>query len=501
MLHYFDISKWKLSILSGILIGLAYPPSPLGFLAWFGLIPLIHIILNSSIFNSLKYSYVTGLIVNSITVYWFGLNSGAGFATAIISMIAAILYLSIFWLILGLVCSWYHQKTGYGLFVFSLLWVSIEYLRSFGPLSFPWINLGLTQTFSLPLIQIADVTGTMGISFWIVMLNIIIYLAINSKRIEKKILSIGVLLLTVIFLLGFFRISIIQNKDILNNISTAIVQPNIDPNLKWEENFRDRIFNTMDSLHIKAIEHNPDFILWPEAALPTYLRLNYSTKRSILKKVKESNIPLLTGTPDRNKRNGGQIDYYNAAMLIKPDGSTKMYYKMHLVPFAESIPFANYFSALKKLNFGQANFKAGSKYTIFNVKNIPFANLICYESSIPKIVRKFVNLGAKFITIETNDSWCGHSSGVYQHFQIAKLRAVENRIPIARSANTGISALILPTGRVDRKIPFDKQEILVASVPIRNISSFYTKYGDWFALICTLILIITILPVWFQKKS
>ena len=167
MLHYFDISKWKLSILSGILIGLAYPPSPLGFLAWFGLIPLIHIILKSSIFDSLKYSYVTGLIVNSITVYWFGLNSGAGFTTAIISMIAAILYLSIFWLILGLVCSWYHQKTGYGLFVFPLLWVSIEYLRSFGPLSFPWINLGLTQTFSLPLIQIADVTGTMGISFWI----------------------------------------------------------------------------------------------------------------------------------------------------------------------------------------------------------------------------------------------------------------------------------------------------------------------------------------------
>ena len=212
MLHYFDISKWKLSILSGILIGLAYPPSPLGFLAWFGLIPLIHIILKS---------YVTGLIVNIITVYWFGLNSGAGFTTAIISMIAAILYLSIFWLILGLVCSWYHQKTGYGLFVFPLLWVSIEYLRSFGPLSFPWINLGLTQTFSLPLIQIADVTGTMGISFWIVMLNIIIYLAINSKRIEKKILSIGVLLLLVIFLLGFFRISIIQNQDILHSMSQA----------------------------------------------------------------------------------------------------------------------------------------------------------------------------------------------------------------------------------------------------------------------------------------
>ena len=501
MSNFLHISKWKLSLLSGLLIGLAYPPSPLGFLAWFGLIPLIHILLNSSISDSLKWSLITGIIVNSITVYWFGLNSGAGFTSAIISMIAAIMYLSIFWVILGLVSNWYHKKTGYGLSIFPLLWVSIEYLRSFGPLSFPWINLGLTQTFSLPLIQIADVTGSMGISFWVVMLNIIIYTAVYSKIMDKKIIVFATFILLVIFLLGSFRISFIQNKDSINEISTAIVQPNIDPNLKWEESFRDRIFNTMDSLHNEAIKLNPDFILWPEAALPTYLRLNNSTKRSILQKVKESNIPLLTGTPDRIKSKSNQLDYYNAAMFIKPDGSIKMYYKMHLVPFAENIPLSNYFSVLKKLNFGQANFTSGSEFTIFKVNNIPFANLICYESSIPRLARKFVNLGAKFITIETNDSWCGHSSGVYQHFEIAKLRAVENRIPIARSANTGISALILPTGKVNKKIPFDKQEIFIASMPIRNISSFYTKYGDWFALICTLISVITILFIWFQKRS
>ena len=501
MSNFLDISKWKLSVLSGILIGLSYPPSPLGILAWFGLVPLIHILLNTSIVNSMKWSFITGIIVNVITVYWFGLNSGAGLVPAIISMIAAILYLSIFWMLLGFLSSWHHKMTGYGLSLLPLLWVSIEYLRSFGPLSFPWINLALTQTFSLPLIQIADVTGSMGISFWIVVLNVIIYIAINSKSVEKNILSIGALLLLVIFLLGFFRISSIQNRYTENEVRVAIVQPNIDPNLKWEQNFRDRIFNTMDSLHNVAIKLDPDFILWPEAALPTYLRINYSNRRSILQKVKKSNIPLLTGTPDRIKGRDNQIDYYNAAMFIKPDGSTKMYYKMHLVPFAESIPLSNYFSVLKKLNFGQANFTSGSEYTIFKVKNIPFANLICYESSIPKLARKFVNLGAKFITIETNDSWCGHSSGVYQHFEIAKLRAVENRIPIARSANTGISALILPTGKVNKKIPFDEQEIFIANMPIRNISSFYTKYGDWFALICTLISVITILFIWFQKRS
>ena len=501
MSNFLDISKWKLSVLSGILIGLSYPPSPLGLLAWFGLIPLIHILLNTSIVNSMKWSFITGIIVNVITVYWFGLNSGAGLVPAIISMIAAILYLSIFWMLLGFLSSWHHKMTGYGLSLLPLLWVSIEYLRSFGPLSFPWINLALTQTFSLSLIQIADVTGSMGISFWIVVLNVIIYIAINSKGAEKIILFIGALLLLIIFLLGFFRISSIQNRYTENEVRVAIVQPNIDPNLKWEQNFRDRIFNTMDSLHNVAIKLDPDFILWPEAALPTYLRINYSNRRSILQKVKKSNIPLLTGTPDRIKGRDNQIDYYNAAMFIKPDGSTKMYYKIHLVPFAESIPFSNYFPFLKKLNFGQANFTAGSEYTIFNVDNFAFANLICYESSIPKIARKFVNLGAKFITIETNDSWCGHSSGVYQHFQIAKIRAVENRIPIARSANTGVSALILPTGKVNKKIPFNKQEVFLASIPIKNIPSFYTKYGDWFALICTLISVITLFFGWFQKRS
>ena len=101
MSNFLDISKWKLSVLSGILIGLSYPPSPLGLLAWFGLIPLIHILLNASIVNSMKWSFITGIIVNVITVYWFGLNSGAGLVPAIISMIAAILYLSIFWMILG----------------------------------------------------------------------------------------------------------------------------------------------------------------------------------------------------------------------------------------------------------------------------------------------------------------------------------------------------------------------------------------------------------------
>ena len=158
----------------------------------------------------------------------------------------------------------------------------MEYVRSFGPLAFPWINLALTQTFSLPLLQIADVTGSMGISFWIVLINTILYAGYGSRSGLKTSLQIITLLLVLISSLGVYRISSIRNENIVDQISTAIVQPNIDPNQKWEADFRDRIFDIMDSLHTASIDLQPDFILWPEAALPVYLRINYAARRPIL---------------------------------------------------------------------------------------------------------------------------------------------------------------------------------------------------------------------------
>ena len=487
---FLDLPKWQLALLSGVLIGAAYPPSPLGFLAWFGFVPLIHLLYNASPVEGAKWSFLTGVTVNIITVYWFGLNSGAGLFPVFLSLTGAVLYLSIYWIIFGMCTSWYHQRTGYGLAVLPIFWVGMEYIRSYGPLAFPWINLALTQTFSLPLLQIADVTGSTGISFWIVLINAILYAGYGSSIGLKNSLKIVTLLLVLISSLGVYRISSIRNETIVDQISIAIVQPNIDPNQKWEADFRDKIFDIMDSLHTESIDLQPDLILWPEAALPVYLRITYAARRPILRKVRDSGIPLLTGTPDRINRENNERDYYNGALYFTPDGSMKMYYKMHLVPFAEYIPFSEKFPILKRLNFGQGNFTSGRDFTLFEVDSVPFGNLICYESSIPTIVSQFVRHGAKFLSIETNDSWCGHTSGVYQHFQIARLRAVENRVAIARSANTGISSLILPTGEIAKKIPYNEQKIILAEIPIRDLASFYMRFGELFAIICSLISII-----------
>jgi apolipoprotein N-acyltransferase len=177
-------------------------------------------------------------------------------------------------------------------------------------------------------------------------------------------------------------------------------------------------------------------------------------------------------------------------MFLTQNHKYILYNKLHLVPFAEYIPLSGQFPSLKNLNFGQGNFSHGTEYTVFKWKNTKFSNLICYESSIPKIVRKFIQNGANLITIQTNDGWLGKSAGPYQHYDIAKIRAIENRVPVIRSANTGISGLILANGISINEQPVGKTAVFTVSVPIGEAGSFYSQYGDVFALICFVIFLL-----------
>ena len=159
-----------------------------------------------------------------------------------------------------------------------------------------------------------------------------------------------------------------------------------------------------------------------------------------------SGIPTLIGTVDRVFSVEEGNKYYNSSILFMPNNDIQIYNKIFLVPFAEYVPFSEKFSFLKKLNFGQGNFSQGSKISVFDLKEVRIANLICYESSIPRLVGEFVKKDVDFLTIQTNDGYLGNSAGPYQHYNIAKIRAIENRIPIVRSGNTGISGMILPNG-------------------------------------------------------
>ena len=486
MNFFFNLKPWIQVLISGFITGLSFHPFNLGFFSWFSLVPLFHIFLISNFKQSLINGYFFGLSFNLTAFYWIGSNSGADSLTVLGSLIAATSYLAIFWSFGGFLFSLLpkERKVETGSILFPFLIVSIEWFRSFGPLGFPWANLALSQSKYNFFIQYIDFTGSYGVSFIVVILNVIFYHIIQNKISLKN----GLLFIIIIFFCVSItgRVRIHNLSSINKTVDVAIVQPNVDPNIKWQN--KQRIISFMDSLHLEAVKLDPDLVIFPETALPSYLVRDNRTRNMLQATVNKYNIPLLTGTIhtsfEMNKRH-----YFNSSMFIKPMEKFNLYSKIHLVPFAEYDLIPSFFHPLSKLNINidRGNFKAGDNYKVFEFNEFLFSNLICYESSIPNVSRKFVRQGAEFLVIQANDGWLKGSYGPYQHFELARLRAIENRIPIIRSANTGISGVISPNGKTQNKISIDQEKIIMETVNLVESGSFYTKFGDIFALFCFLI--------------
>jgi apolipoprotein N-acyltransferase len=179
-----------------------------------------------------------------------------------------------------------------------------------------------------------------------------------------------------------------------------------------------------------------------------------------------------------------------------------MYEKIHLVPFAEYDLFPGLFHPLENLNLNidRGVFQGGKDYKVFKWNQVQFSDLICYESSLPRYARQFVQNGADILMIQANDGWLGESAGPYQHFELARLRAIENRIPVVRSGNTGISGVILPTGEVQRKVPLGIALVFMENIPLYTPGSFYSHYGDVFAVI-SFVIFLFLGPVSCLKKQ
>ena len=495
MISLFNRSPFQLAIISGILIGISYPPIP-GVTAWFGFVPLIHIWLNESPKESARWSFLSAVIANFISFYWIGLNSGATLFPVLLSLISCVIYLSSMWAIIGWSIAFLEKRSANALAMIPFIWVTFEWLRSFGPLGFPWANLAITQTKFLPILQIIDTTGSEGVGFWVLLLNTLIYLLFRYNNLNKKFVSILAIVFLIPWTFGTLRFQSFEKKEHPNTRNVSAIQPNINPNQKWDVRFRDRLYTIMDSLNLEAYSYNPDLVLWPEAALPAYMRVS-SLRNKYESLVDKTNIPLLMGTVDYSYELNERLSYNGAIYFGLKDN--KIYHKNFLVPFAEYIPLSNHFKILKKLNFGQANFSHGKSFTTFPIDTVQFGNLICYESSHPFVTRRFMQNGAKFLTIEANDAWLRNSSGVRQHFELAILRAIEQRVGIVRSANTGISGVIQPSGRVDHRVPFGAQEVFNGRVILNDKITFYGTFGSIFSQLCFIITLIQF--IWLIKRQ
>ena len=317
---------------------------------------------------------------------------------------------------------------------------------------------------------------------------------------------------------------ILRDTDSKNKtIKIALLQGNIDPFEKWEENQEEKNFQIYEDLIRKTLPDNPDIVVLPETAMPFYLRYETSYLRRLRFLADSIQIPILTGTLDFKYQEENRYSYFNAAMLIEPFSLRLQHYsKFKLVPFSERVPYKNMFPfnllkhALYDMALGIGDFSRGKEYTIFTVKEksekktiiedgtpnrqYTFSCPICFESVFPNFVRNFVHNGVDFLTIITNDAWFGKTSAPFQHTQIAAFRSIENRISIARCANTGISCFIDPYGRVSQRTGLFKEAAIVSDIALRHSTTFYTRYGDVFAQFFSVITILALLFAILKNK-
>jgi apolipoprotein N-acyltransferase len=490
---------WHLVVFSAFLMSLAYPPLPFGFVIYFALVPLLFALEGKGLSDALKIGYVFGLVSNSLLLFWIGWATVPGAIAAIILLCLYTAFLSWFYVLV-------HRKWGTNsLFLLPFLWVAMEYVRSLTEISFPWLNLAYTQTYYSKLIQYASFTGNYAVSFWIVCLNLIIYLVIKHRRRVVLGFSIFAVLIVLSYIYGWheFRVlsAVMSEKTEGNAIKIALLQGNIEPKVKWDERFLDYNIQTFVDMSKEAAKADLDLILWPETAAPCYLASESFYMNKVRATSDSLNVPLLVGTNDYEFTEEARISYYNSAFLFKPEGGyPEIYNKIHLVPFSEKIPYDEKLRISDKVQLGQSDFSSGKDLTIFQIFKGRFATLICFESVYPDLVRDFVKKGTDFLVNITNDGWFGKTHGPFQHAQIAVFRAIENRISIARCANTGVSMFIDPLGRVKKATKIYVRTTVIDQIPSKLEDTFYTRHGDWFAQGCFLVSLFGIVTSLIKRR-
>jgi len=526
-LFKFDFQKLNkknisLAILSGIMIGISFPPIPLPILIFFSFVPFFFLFeIKNTLGDINRISYLTFFVFNLITLYWVGSWTKEADPFLMISGVLLLFLNPAFYLI---PTSIYFLSTKIiskekSLLLFPIFWVFFEYIYSVTDLRFPWLTLGNSLPYFNQFIQIADVIGAYGLSLLILYINIFIYLSIKELRTTKKINYKYALIATLLFIMPIIygSVKIANQKPFVNKVTVGLIQPNLNPWDKWSGGNLDQQIDLYLDLSEKAYKQGARLIIWPESALSVYLLSgNYSEQvHKIQKFVYMNNIFLMTGMPDVNfyfdlnnapndakKLKSGDAAYtsYNSILLFSPITlEVQKYQKNLLVPFGEHVPFVEQFPFLGNLirwQVGISSWNVGKEQNVFDLSSIKVGGIICIESIYPDYVAKFVQKGADFIAVVTNDSWYGYSSGPFQHKEISVLRAIENRRSVVRAANGGISCVIDPFGRTLKKTNLFEKTILVASVPIYSEKTFYTKYPlliPYFVVLVTLIVLISVL--------
>jgi apolipoprotein N-acyltransferase len=499
------------SLLSGILFILSFPNFDFEFLAWFALVPLFYSIEGKRLYVSFKLGFLTGFAFFLGILYWIIVAvhtyGNVPFILSGLILLLLVAYLSLFIGAFTFLTRLIQMRSGIQTILFTpILWVALEYLRSFLLTGFPWAYLGHSQYLNLPFIQMADITGVYGLSFVIVSVNAALFAVLHQW--PKRAFPYKEVIITVLILLGFLIYGYVKMRHVDRmvtrspSLKVGLVQGNIDQSIKWNESFQLETLKIYRRLSMRVAEDKPDLIIWPETATPFFFQDAKGYQPIVLEIPEEANAFLLFGTPFYRVEEG-KVNYYNSAFLVSPSKQLiGRYDKIHLVPFGEYIPLKKLlFFIESSLGEGIGNFKPGKGILTLSLPQGKFGVLICFEIIFPDLCRRFVKGGADFLVTITNDAWFGRTSAPFQHLSIATFRAIENRVFIARAANTGISAFIDPKGKIVKEGDIFTEEAMNGTIRIMKEKTFYTLYGDVFAWICSGFSIFFLFHALIRKKT
>jgi apolipoprotein N-acyltransferase len=491
-----------LSALTGLLLYAAWPESPLTLLIFIALIPLLWLerqgIRRARFFG---WTYFSMLIWNISTTWWIWNASIPG---ALGAFLANSLIMCVPWLGFHLIRSRMGNTFGYSSLI--LFWLTFEYfhLQNWG-LSWPWLTLGNVFASCPEWVPWYQVTGTSGGSLWILLANILVFQwlwQLTKHRSFKRSLFLAALALVILpIFLSWITMS--DDKIKVPDYNIVIVQPNIDPYEKVETGTFETQLQKLIRLSESAIDTNTALVVWPETALVGEnlgIEEDYIKENHLLQPVwtflrRHPHLDLFTGvesfrifdvkhspTAIRFVDADKYYESYNAAAILDTGGLVQSYHKSRLVPGVETLPFFLRFMAPLFDKFGgtTGGYTGQAEHNPLITTNSTYkiTPAVCYESIYGEFLSEFSRNGADLIAIITNDGWWGNTPGHLQHRDYARLRAIETSHWVVRSANTGISCVIDPHGRITQSLPWDTAGVIKTSVPPTPELTFYAQYGD-----------------------
>ncbi len=486
-----------LAVGSGLACAAAFPPWDLGPAAFLGLVPLFLALEGCAPRQAARLGYVAGLSFYLATIWWVIITMTTyGRMPLALSLVALLLLCGILagytaafaWL---LAAGRQRLRLAWGILplVAAALWTALEFVRTYLFSGFPWALLGYSQYREPTIRLLASAVGVYGISALLVLVNGTLASLLTwrlqprseGERWRKGLLPIGLAAVAVLAAVGYAQL-LWRDPTGGGPIRVGLLQGNIDQSRKWDRSYQTATLAIYERLSRQVATERPALIVWPETAVPFFLRRDVELSARVHRLTAETGIPLLTGSPDL----GSDRLLYNAAFLLGGDGRIRGgYAKRHLVPFGEYVPLKTIFFFLDKLVVGIGDFGRGRAATVFSLDGTRFSVMICYEVIFPGEVRDFVREGAQFLVNITNDAWFGRTGAPSQHLAMAAMRAVENGTYLVRAANTGVTAVIGPTGEILTATDLFTEAAVLGTIRPRQGETPYTRYGDvlaWIAM-------------------